>query len=83
MNKKIIKKKYLNEVLKKKSRSFDVRDIVKWCVIFIKLAFEMLNAKIFRIFDGNALINAILIAKNYDNWKKHDFASLDCLVGNI
>ena len=43
----------------------------------------MLNAKIFRIFDGNALINAILIAKNYDNWKKHDFASLDCLVGNI
>ena len=29
MNKKIIKKKYLNEVLKKKSRSFDVRDIVK------------------------------------------------------
>ena len=39
MNKKIIKKKYLNEVLKKKSRSFDVRDVVKWCVICYKVGF--------------------------------------------
>ena len=39
MNKKIIKKKYLNEVLKKKSRSCDVRDIVNWCVICYKVGF--------------------------------------------
>ena len=37
----MIKKEYLNEVLKKKK--FDVRDIVKWCVICYKIG--VLDAK--------------------------------------
>ena len=34
----MIKKEYLNLVLKK-NRSFDARDIVKWCVIYYKIGF--------------------------------------------
>ena len=33
----IIKKEYLNVVLKNKS--LDVRDIVKWCIIYYKVGF--------------------------------------------
>ena len=36
---KIIKKQYLNEVVKKKNRSFYIGCIVKWCVKCYKIGF--------------------------------------------